>query len=210
VSRSDSTGCPGCCLRPTSRPSSPRRSGSTQSGVSAAQDTTALSPAGASPAKPNGIRGARGNDRPVLRQSARGCMVCGQLRRATASRGHESAQRIGLYDMLGNASKWVRDPTAVEKPLAGNASCVVRGGAHGCPMLMASEHRDGRKCYRTRRNRTSGFAARSTNFRDGVLREPRGPLIRPNLRAKVQGRTSTRNGITLARQGLPFVTVRSR
>jgi hypothetical protein len=50
----------------------------------------------------------------------------------------------------------------------------------------------------------SGFAARSTNFRDSVLKEPFGPLIRLYLRAKVQNRTSSRNGITLAAQGLPF------
>ena len=56
----------------------------------------------------------------------------------------------------------------------------------------------------------SGFAARSTNFKVRVLKRPRAPLIRLDLRAKVQGRTSTRNGITLAEQGLPFVTVRSR
>jgi hypothetical protein len=50
----------------------------------------------------------------------------------------------------------------------------------------------------------SGFAARSTGFRDGILKEPRGPLIRPYLHAKVQSRTSARNGITLAAHRLPF------
>jgi hypothetical protein len=56
----------------------------------------------------------------------------------------------------------------------------------------------------------SGFAARSTNFRDSVLKEPYGLLIRPYLRAKVQGRTSLAMASHLPRKHCRFVTVRSR
>ena len=56
----------------------------------------------------------------------------------------------------------------------------------------------------------SGFAARSTNFRDRSSKEPYGPLIRPYLRAKVQGRTSLAMASHLPRKGCRFVTVRSR
>ena len=56
----------------------------------------------------------------------------------------------------------------------------------------------------------SGFAARSTNFRDRSSNEPYGPLIRPYLRAKVQGRTSLAMASHLPHKGCRFVTVRSR
>ena len=56
----------------------------------------------------------------------------------------------------------------------------------------------------------SGFAARSTNFRDSVLKEPYGPLIRLYLRAKVQSRTCPAMASHLPRKGCRFVTVRSR
>ena len=135
--------------------------------------------------------------------------------------GHESAQRIRPVRHAGQRSRsgsgiaitTSMTTQATQRPSKNRSLAMPpawRAAAPGSPTLTASGHQDGWKCYRTRKNRISGFAARSTNFRDGVLKEPHGPLIRPYLRAKVQSRISLAMASPLPRKGCRFVTVRSR